>query len=88
MQPHPSTPAPLQGRLAARLLQANASVAFNPKAFANQGFYASIQELCQAIEGQPGARLPGARRKATVPKPRLRAFKVPAALMDTLQALV
>ena len=39
-------------------------LAFDPSAFAGQAFFASVRELCQAIEDQPGARLPGSRRKA------------------------
>ena len=63
-------------------------LAFDPRAFAGQAFYASVQELCTAIEAQEGARLPGTRRKTNRAQTEVQGVQVPAPLMDSLSALL
>ncbi|MCB1883246.1 MAG: Ldh family oxidoreductase [Geminicoccaceae bacterium] len=60
-------------------------VAFDPEAMAGAGFFAGLRDLAGAIEGQQGARLPGARRKAARARADAEGVLVPDRLLDRLK---
>ncbi len=51
------------------------------------GFYDRAARLCEAILAQPGARLPGARRKATRARIREQGVEVPDALVERINGI-
>jgi (2R)-3-sulfolactate dehydrogenase (NADP+) len=62
-------------------------IAFDPAAFAGVGGLARFAALAAAIESQPGARLPGARRLATRLKAQHEGVTVDDALIAEISAL-
>ncbi len=63
-------------------------VAFDPMAFAGEGFGAQTQALAEAITSQDGARLPGARRIGNRARIDAEGVEVDTALMERITAFV
>lgn len=61
-------------------------IAFDPAAFAGDGFAASMSSLAASITDQPGARLPGARRASNRQRIEAEGVRVDAALMARIAA--
>ncbi len=61
-------------------------IAIDPGAHAGLGFGAAIGRLCDSIEGQPGARLPGARRARNRLQTEADGVQVDDALMARIDA--
>jgi (2R)-3-sulfolactate dehydrogenase (NADP+) len=62
-------------------------IAFDPEAFAGSGTFARFAALAAAIESQPGARLPGARRIAARRKAQHQGLTVDDALLAEIRTL-
>ena len=60
-------------------------VAFDPMAFAGEGFGAQTQALAEAITSQDGARLPGARRIGNRARIDAEGVEVDTALMERIK---
>ena len=58
--------------------------AIDPGAFSGAGFSAAVRGLAAAIEAQPGARLPGARRAAARVRHEQQGVSVDAALLERI----
>lgn len=63
-------------------------IAFDPKVFSGDAFGASIDRLVAAISDQPGARIPGHRRKANRQRIEQEGVAIDPALMERLTGLI
>jgi len=61
-------------------------IALDPMSFAGATFFNQIRTLAESIDGQDGARLPGARRKANRARLEKEGVMVPENLMNALDA--
>lgn len=61
-------------------------VAIDPGAYAGAAFDAAVARLCEMIEAQEGARLPGARRRQNRERTDAAGVRVDAALLDRIAA--
>lgn len=60
-------------------------IAINPQAFAGDQFATSIQHLCETIENQDGARVPGSRRAENRNRIEIEGVSVDEALMTRIK---
>lgn len=62
-------------------------VAFDPAAIGGPGVLAHVARLAEAIEAQPGARLPGRRRLALRAAAEAEGLEVPEAVLEAIRAV-
>lgn len=78
---------PLAGRDAPPVRIGQTYVVVDPAAMAGDGWLGRIGALAAAIESQPGARIPGAKRFLARTQAQAEGLHVPASLMATLEDL-